>query len=44
LQLIADAQTVDELAKLYKRTKNAVKFTEQFTARKNELSQSNISQ
>lgn len=44
LQLITDCTSVDELAKLYKRTKNAVKFTEQFTARKMELSQSNISQ
>ena len=44
LQLIAGCTSVDELAKLYKRTKNAVKFTEQFTARKMELSQSNISQ
>jgi phage recombination protein Bet len=44
LQLIAGCTSVDELAKLYKRTKNAVKFTEQFTERKHELSQSNISQ
>jgi phage recombination protein Bet len=42
LQLIAGCQTVDELGALYKRTKNAVKFIEQFTARKNELSQLNI--
>lgn len=43
LQLIAVCQTVDELGALYKRTKNAVKFIEQFTARKNELSQISIS-
>jgi phage recombination protein Bet len=43
LQLIAGCQTVDELGALYKRTKNAVKFIEQFTARKNELSQIAIS-
>ena len=44
LQLIADCQTVEQLGRLYRLTKNAVKFTEQFTARKNELSQSKISE
>jgi phage recombination protein Bet len=44
LQLIAACQTVEELAKLYKSTKNAATFALNFTERKHELSQSNISQ
>ena len=42
LQLIASCQTVEELAKLYKSTKNAATFALNFTERKHELSQSTI--